>query len=131
MMIHAIQQAVQQAAADTVMMPTLLPAQFTGSTIVVWIIDWLKRSNRVSFMNENSGDINRIAAVIGATITAVGIHFALEPAATGETYTLTITGLSIATVYHFIEAFTISIASQQTILKLYQITNTLRKISEK
>jgi len=128
---QVVQTASQAVSNDLTMMPALIPAQFTGSTIVVWIIDWLKRSDKIKFLNSETASLNRAAAVIGAAITAAGIHFALEPAAIGGTYTLTITGLSIASLFHFSEAFLVSIASQQTILKIYQITNVLRKIAEK
>jgi|SRR5262245_2090135 len=128
---QAVQTVTQAAAVDTTMMPALIPAQFTGSTIVVWLIDWMKGSKRFPWLTSETANLNRIAAVIGAAITAAGIHFALEPVAANGTWTLTITDLSISSVFHFLEAFTVSIASQQTILKIYQITNTLRKIADK
>ena len=128
---HAIQTVVQTATAiPDAMSPTLVPAQFTGSTLVVWLIDWMKRSNKISFINENTAALNRICAVIGATITAAGIHFSMEATATGV-YTISLSNISIETVTHFIQGFLVSIATQQTILKVYQITNTLRKISDK
>ena len=120
-------QAVAQAIPDA-MSPTLVPAQFTGSTLVVWLIDWMKRSNKIPFLNESTAGLNRLCAVIGAAITAAGIHFSMEATSAGV-YTISLANISFETVTHFIQGFAVSIATQQTILKVYQITNTLRKIA--
>lgn len=120
-------QAVAQSIPDA-MSPTLVPAQFTGSTLVVWLIDWMKRSDKIPFLNESTAGLNRLCAVIGAAITAAGIHFSMESTAAGV-YTVSIANISFETITHFIQGFAVSIATQQTILKVYQITNTLRKIA--
>jgi len=122
-------QAVAQSIPDA-MSPTLVPAQFTGSTLVVWLIDWMKRSDKISFINEHTAGLNRLCAVIGAAITAAGIHFSMESTSAGV-YTVSIANISFETVTHFLQGFLVSIATQQTVLKIYQITNTLRKISDK
>ena len=125
---------VAQAVADAVLDPmalNALPAQFTASTIVVWVIDALKRSNWFSFMSKDTGRINQVAAVIGAMVTSAGIHFGLEPSSSAGTYSFVITGLSLAALAHFVSGTFVSLASQQTLLKAYQVTNVLRDIAAK
>lgn len=104
-----------------------IPAQFTASTLVVWLIDLLKRSPWFPWMTKHTSGINRFAAIVGAALTSAGIHFAITP--TSDGYTMAITGISLVAFFHFIEGFAVSIASQQTVLKVYQITNLLRNIA--
>ena len=77
----ALPQQLASHIADEMAM-NYLPVQFTASTMVVWVIDMLKRANWFPWMTADTGAINRAAAVIGAAATAVGIHMTLEPSTT-------------------------------------------------
>lgn len=112
------------------MNPELLPEQFTFSTFMVWAIDSLKKSNWFPWLDENTEKLNKIAAVVAAGITAVSIHFVMEPGAVDLKHVVIQLSMSIDGLWHFIKGFAIAIASQQTILKAYQITNTLRDIAK-
>lgn len=48
--------------------------QFTYSAAVVWVLQKFKSCPRLPWINENSATVNRIVAVIGALISAVGVH---------------------------------------------------------
>ncbi len=100
-----------------------------SSTFVVWIIDLLKRTEWFPWLGRETLRANQIAAVIGAIITAAGIHFVMEPAVETGTYTMHITGLSLANLWHLMEGVASSVVTQQGVLMAYQGRNLLRKIA--
>jgi len=110
-------------------MPELLPYQFTLSTFTVWAIDLLKRSHWFPWLTKETTKLNTIAGVLGAALTAAGIRFVLQSSdvLAGE-YVIHISGLTALGLWHFIKGFCISMATQQTILKLYQATAALQSI---
>ena len=121
-------QTVSDAILDSMNMNSI-PAQFTSSTIIVWAIDAMKRSDRFLWLSKETTRLNQLAAVLGAAITSVGIHFVLEPTSTAGVYTFTITGLSVVAIAHFLSGFLMSLVGQHTILKGYQAVNVLREIA--
>lgn len=104
-----------------------LLSQLTGSSLVVWSIDYLKRSDKFPWLTKETEKLNQLAAAIGAAITAAGIHFVIEPTSVAGGYTIAISGLTFGAIWHFF----ISLASQQTILKVYQTVNVLRDIANR
>lgn len=108
----------------TVMMEPSVLSQLAGSSLVVWLIDYLKRTPYFPLLTKDTQIANQIAAVIGAALTAAGIHFVVEPSAVAGSYTIAVTGLTFAGITHFL----ISLASQQTLLKVYQGVGALREI---
>jgi hypothetical protein len=113
----------------------LLGGHFFGASFVVWLIDWLKRTPGFTLLTEETKRLNQAAAVIGAAITAAGIHFAFEPQALQDAaghyrIAIDIAGLTFANFLHFVGGFGVSITTQQFVLKVYQIAGALRKLSD-
>jgi hypothetical protein len=65
--------------------------QVTTAGVVVFLINWLKKSPMFPWITAESGRLLRILAIIGAGVGAVGIHYTWNP----EAHALTITGLSL------------------------------------
>ena len=68
----------------------------TAGGMAVAVIQWLKETKWLPFINEHSAGINRLVAAIAACISAIGLHWAFD-ASEGV---LTITGLHWANIGH-------------------------------
>ncbi len=78
-----------------------LLSQVTTSAIVIYALQWLKRTQWVSWISQETPRLNRALMLVGSALGAVGIHFAFDAAKSADgTYVLTITGLTLANVLH-------------------------------
>lgn len=68
----------------------------TASAMSVAIVQWLKNTKLVPFMDQHTTSINRVVAWIMALLSATGIHYNFDHA----TGTLTLTGLTAAAIFH-------------------------------
>ena len=73
-----------------------LLSTITASSMAVAIIQWLKNTKLVPFMNQNSAGLNRFVGWFAAFVSGAGLHYHYE-ASTG---TLTLTGLTAAAIVH-------------------------------
>jgi hypothetical protein len=85
----------------------------TASAMAVAVIQWLKNTKWVPFINQYSSTLNRVLGWAIAAISAAGLHYNYESA----TGTLTLTGLTAATLTHSLWETTKSYALQWLIYK--------------
>lgn len=84
-----------QAVPPTAMpVTTELTSVVTAGAISVSIIQWLKNTKLVPFINHNSAALNRVVAWIAAFVSAVGLHYTWD----SGTGTLTLTGLTATAI---------------------------------
>lgn len=98
---------------DVMPVQTELPALITTSAMCVAVIQWLKNTKLVPFMDQHTAAINRTVAWMAAMISAAGIHYTWDAA----TATLTITGLHASTIIHAAADVTKNYAFQWLIYK--------------
>ena len=75
----------------------LLKWQMIIAAVVSFAIEHLKQSRWFPFLSLSSARANAFAGVVVAVASSLGIHFEFNHAAG----TLVITGLSLATIWHF------------------------------
>ena len=76
-----------------------LGSQITLSALSVALIQWLKNSPLMPFMHAGTNWLNRIVSVLLGAAAAVGVHISWAAAtATPGTYTLTVTGVTLASI---------------------------------
>lgn len=68
----------------------------TASTLAVSVIQWLKNTKLIPFVNEHSTGLNRFLGWVMAFIAGTGIHYTFN----GETGVLQITGLTAGVIMH-------------------------------
>lgn len=68
----------------------------TASTLAVSVIQWVKNTKLVPFINQNSAGLNRLIAWVTAFCMGTGIHYTFN----GDAGVLTITGLSAGVIFH-------------------------------
>lgn len=96
---------------DSTVAQDLVVSQVTYSTIAVMFLQWLKNTRFAPFINFETDALNKMIGALLAALTAVGIHSQYD----GLTHTLTITGLTVAAVFHGIWHFVQSFSFQQLI----------------
>jgi hypothetical protein len=94
---------------------SLVLTQVTVSAIVVALIEWMKRTNRLSWINVETEKLNRAVAFVGATVSAIGIHMTWNHGANPGSYLLGISGLTVMGVTHGLWTVTKSFVMQQII----------------
>jgi hypothetical protein len=73
--------------------------QVTLSAISVAFIQWLKNSPLMPYMHAGTNWLNRVVSLVLAAAAAVGVHVSWAAAvATPGTYTLTFTGVTLASI---------------------------------
>ena len=82
--------------ASTTVMGNEVLDTLSASAISVAIIQWLKNTKLIPFMGQHTSGINRIVAWVMAFLAGTGIHYQFDHA----TGTLTLTGLTVATILH-------------------------------
>lgn len=75
-----------------------LLSQVTSAAIVVYLLQWLKKTKLVTFITVETTTLNRMIAAIGAAIAAFGIHWTYDASVAGGQ--LVITGLSFSALAH-------------------------------
>jgi len=83
----------------------------TTSGVVVFLIQWLKKSRHFPWITAEKTKLLRALAVIGAAAGAVGIHYTWNPAA----HSLTIENLTIAGIVGMAVALVKSFVTQEII----------------
>jgi len=86
-------------------------SQLTSAAIVVYALQWLKRSTFFSFITADTKTLNRFASGTLALASAFGIHAAYD----AHGGVLTVTGLTTAGVLHGIWHWANQFAAQQVI----------------
>lgn len=90
--------------------------QVTTAGVVVFVINWLKKSPLFPWITDQNGRLLRMLAVAGAGIGAVGIHYTWNP----EAHSLTFTGLSLVGILTAAAIWLKSFVTQEII---YQSTS--------
>ena len=75
-----------------------LLSQFTSAAVVVYVIQWLKRSAWVPWLTMETTKRNWIVGAAAAAVSACGIHVAYKPLEADGT--LIVTGLSLTSAAH-------------------------------
>jgi hypothetical protein len=88
----------------------------TTAGVVVFAINWLKRSSLFPWITAERTKLLRVLAVAGAGIGALGIHVAWN----ADAHSLTLTGLSLVSILTLGAAWLKSFVTQEVI---YQATN--------
>lgn len=84
-----------QAVPPTAMpVTTELTSVVTAGAISVSVIQWLKNTKLIPFINHNSAALNRAVAWLMAFISAIGLHYTWD----SGTGTLTLTGLTATAI---------------------------------
>jgi len=104
---------MMQAVADVMPVSTELPGLITTSAITVALIQWVKNTKWIPFVNQHSSTVNRIVGWCAAFVTAAGLHYTWD-AGTG---TLTLTNLHLINILHAAGDTTKSYAFQWLIYK--------------
>lgn len=91
-----------------------ITSQVATSAIAVMIMQWLKESKLVSFIDHNSAWTNRLVASLLALLGSLGIGYMWDPTAG----ILTITGLQVSHVWNTLWAWFVSYGTQWLIYKM-------------
>lgn len=86
-----------------------LATQVTVSAIVVAFIQWLKSRDWFPWIQNEAATANRIAAVLLAALTAIGIHMTWSHGDVPGSYMISVTGLTLVGIgmglYAIIKSF--------------------------
>jgi hypothetical protein len=74
--IKMLLQMAAQTANDYLSSPSVLADQVTAAGLSAWLIQRLKASRQIPFINEHSDWINRVLSLGFALATTLGMHFA-------------------------------------------------------
>ena len=85
-----------------------LVSTVTASAMSVAIIQWMKNTKYIPFMNQHSSAFNRFVGWVAAFLSATGIHYSFNH----DTGTLTLTGLTAVALGHTVWDTTKSYAFQ-------------------
>jgi len=99
---------------DTV---NILGTQFTLSAVVVWLIEKLKASKAMPFINTETAKLNRLLSIVLAFLSALGIQYSYAFNHQTGTLILTINGLLLANILHFAWTWLQNFVMQQAIFK--------------
>lgn len=111
LLFQQLSQATQSAGES--LMTNEAFSQISAATIAVSIIQWLKKTTILPFVNENSAWINRIVATLAAFVTSVGIHYSFDVAGG----VLTVSGLIWSNILHSVWDIVKAYAVQHLIYK--------------
>jgi len=79
------------ADAPTSTVSNVVLSTFTSSALVVWLMQLVKKSKWLNFVQEGKPALNRMVSVIAAMIANLGISYSWD----AQTHALTIAGLSL------------------------------------
>lgn len=102
--------------------------QLAASGVLVPLLQWAKRSKLVPWLTMETAKLNRLVAVLWATITTVGIHASFD----SVTGTLTINGLGdlVKHPLHFAVYFVAQIAMQQNFYRLSTVGDLFKALNQ-
>ena len=76
-------------------------SQLTSAALVVYALQWLKRSKLFPWITAETTTLNRWVGAAAAGLSAIGIHLAFTATAgTPGSYVITVTGLTLPNVLH-------------------------------
>lgn len=90
-----------------------LPYQVVLSALMVWLLQFMKKSSLVPWLSAETPKLNRAAAVVTSLGTALGIHITFS----ADQGVLMITGLTLAGIGHFAWQWLVSFVSQQVLFQ--------------
>lgn len=82
--------------SDVMPVSTELPALISTSAMSVAIIQWIKNTKYVPFVNQHTAGVNRLLGWGSAFCSAIGIHYSYD----AHLGNLTITGLTLYAIVH-------------------------------
>ena len=94
-------------------MQDLVVSQVTYSTIVVMVLQWLKKTRFAPFITFETDAMNKCVSALLAAFVAVGIHAQYD----SDAHTLMITGLTLSAFFHGLWHWLQSFAFQELIYK--------------
>jgi hypothetical protein len=84
-----------QTSPDPTMVNDFM-STITASTLAVSVIQWLKDTKYIPFINQHSATLNRFLSWAIAFFSGAGIHYTFN----GDAGVLTVTGLSAGVIIH-------------------------------
>ena len=77
-----------------------ISTQVALSAIIIWLMNWAKRSKLVTFMSAETETVNRLVAVALTGLASLGVHMthSYDPLADGGTFHLVITGVALGSI---------------------------------
>lgn len=96
----------------------VLSGQVTSAAIIVWIIQLLKGWAKLPAISEASDKICRSLGVLGALLSASGILIVSNWDGAEHTFTLIVSGVTVANVAGFIWTAIGSFVNQEIILRI-------------
>lgn len=94
-----------------------LPSQITAASIVVWLIQYLKNSNRFPWLQVDTDLLSRIVSVILGAASASGILIAYGWVDETSTFNLSASGLTPTHVAQFIWSVITSVTIQELVYR--------------
>ena len=88
----------------------LVTSQITLSAVVVVVMQWLKNSSYMPWLNQQSDKANRVVAALLAFVTAIGIHYTYDAGVVTITFT-------VMTVLHGLWHWLQSLVFQELVYK--------------
>jgi hypothetical protein len=76
----------------------VVSTQLSTAVICSYMIQWVKKQQKIPGINFDTSNLNRWLAIIVACLTGSGIYMTFDPSAG----TAIITGLTLANLYHFV-----------------------------
>ena len=70
---------------------------FAASAVVVWVLQIIKKSEKIPWITRDTAKINRVVAVLLSGVAALGVTWVFVPSTNGA-HTLTITIPSLAAI---------------------------------
>jgi len=101
-----------QTSPDPTMVNDFM-STITASTLAVSMIQWLKDTKYVPFINQHSATLNRVLSWAIAFFSGAGIHYTFN----GDAGVLTVTGLSLGVIIHTLTITCKQYAAQWIIYK--------------
>lgn len=94
-----------------------LPSQITAAAAVVWLIQYLKNSNRFPWLRVDTDVLSRIVSVILGAASASGIVMAYGWAEATSTFTFSAAGLTLEHGLQFIWKVATSVTIQELVYR--------------
>jgi hypothetical protein len=91
----------------------LFGSQIGAAGVAVYIIEWLKAQPRLKWITASTDRLNRLLSALLAALATVGIQTQFDPASG----TLTITGLSLASILSLLWSWLVQFVLQELVYK--------------
>ena len=98
-------------------MTETLPSQVTAAAIVVWLIQYLKNSDRFPWLRVDTDILSRVVSVLLGTASASGILIAYGWSGETSTFTFSASGLTLEHVAKFVWQIATSVTIQELVYR--------------